>query len=787
MKETLKQKIKLYMESSKKKTFSIEQIAEGLALQKSEDFKLLVQTIAQMEREKTVEFNQKGKIKLSKKDEKIIGTFRANERGFGFVSVEQEESDIFISKDFTGYALEGDQVEVELLKQGDPLSGQAAEGKVIGITERAVTQLVGIATIYDESEVQKTGLYGYMTPKDKKMNRYRVFLADEGLKPEDGSVVLVELTHYPEPNYTNSMEGLVKQVIGHKNDPGMDILSIVLQHGIPVEFDEATLKEAEAIPDVVLEEERVGRKDLRDEPIVTIDGIEAKDLDDAVTVKRLPNGHFFLGVYIADVSHYVTEGSALDQEAVDRATSVYLTDRVIPMLPRKLSNGICSLNPNVDRLAMGCEMEFNQEGHVVDYKIEEVVINSKARMTYDDVNAILERSDEKVLATYQALIPMFDDMGALHTLLEGVRNDRGAIAFDDREAKIIVDEEGHPLEIELRHRRAAERLIESFMLAANETIAKHYTQLKLPFIYRIHEHPKEAKIQRFFEFITNFGLVINGKKDNVEPKELQNVLDKISGRPEEPVVSMMLLRSMQQARYEENPVGHYGLAADDYTHFTSPIRRYPDLLVHRLIKEFKETPVKQSTIDKWSELIPDIADHSSKMERRAVDAERETDAMKKAEYMSDKIDEEFDGVITSITKFGMFIELPNTIEGLIHVNQLKTDYFHFVENHLALVGERTGVVYKIGQKVRIKVTKADPETREIDFELISAEPLTETIQIPKTTSRPGKGKPEHKGRSNNHRQGPERKEQSSSKKKNKKKAPFYKKVAHKPNTGRKKK
>jgi ribonuclease R len=602
-----------------------------------------------------------------------------------------------------------------------------------------------------------------------------VFIADDGIKPEEGSVVSVEITHYPDHDHTHSFEGLVKQVIGHKNDPGMDILSICLAHGIPVEFDEKTLEEAEKVPDNVLEKELAGRVDLRDEIIVTIDGEEAKDLDDAVRVKKLDNGNFLLGVYIADVSHYVQENTALDNEASDRATSVYLTDRVIPMLPRKLSNGICSLNPQVDRLVMSCEMEIDLAGRVVSHDIFEAVIHSTARMTYTAVNEILEKSNEETLEKYKALIPYFEEMGKLHKILEHMRTQRGAISFEDREAKIIVDDEGHPLGIELRERKDAERLIESFMLAANETIAKHYTQLKLPFIYRIHEHPKEEKVQRFFEFVTNFGILVKGKKDDVSPKELQRVLDDVAGKPEQPVVSMMLLRSMQQARYEENPIGHYGLAADDYTHFTSPIRRYPDLIVHRLIKSYMKKPISDETITKWEEILPDIADHSSKMERRAVQAERETDSMKKAEFMADKIDEEFDGIITSITKFGMFVELPNTIEGLIHVSQLKDDYFQFVENHLALVGERTGVIYRIGQQVKIKVVKADPETREIDFELLSAEPVTGKIELPnKRNNKDGKKHHQRERKSQHYSD-----KDSKKKPRKNKKQPFYKSVAKK--------
>ncbi|APB31107.1 ribonuclease R [Vagococcus teuberi] len=777
MRKTLKETIIDAMTSSKKKSFSVEQLAEMLGLQKSNDFKELVQAIAQMEREQLVTFNQKGKIKLVAKETVLEGVFRSNERGFGFVTVEGEDTDVFISRDETGYALEGDKVEIEILKAGNPLEDQAPEGKVVKIIERGMSQIVGIFTLFTESEQQETGLYGVVTPKDKKLSRYKVFVAAEGIKPEEGSVVAVEVTHYPEAGYTNSFEGLVKQVIGHKNDPGMDILSIVLQLGIPTEFDEATLKQAEELPDEVLESDLLHRVDLRDEVVVTIDGVEAKDLDDAVRVEKLGNGNFFLGVYIADVSHYVTENSPLDAEASDRATSVYLTDRVIPMLPRKLSNGICSLNPDVDRLAMACEMEITPDGDVVSHDIFETVIHSNARMTYDEVNDIIEGTNDETIKQYSELVPMFHLMNELHEILESKRANRGAISFEDREAYIVVDSDGHPIDIKLRKRKAAERLIESFMLAANETVAKTYTDRQLPFIYRIHEHPKEEKVQRFLEFMTNFGIMVKGKKDAVSPKELQRVLDQVSDRPEEPVVSMMLLRSMQQAKYSEDPVGHYGLAADDYTHFTSPIRRYPDLLVHRLIKDYEKGKITDKVKQKWEEAIPDIADHSSKMERRAVEAERETDKLKKTEFMQDKVDEEFDGIITSITKFGLFIELPNTIEGLVHVNQLKDDYYHFIESHMALVGERTGKVYKIGQKVHIKLTKADVDTREIDFELLSAEPLTETIDIPKHN----KKNKQTSRRNDSRKKGADKPDFGKKGQKGKKgKKPFYKSVKKKP-------
>lgn len=767
-----------FIEEQQKSSFSIEEISEGLHLNKSEDFKLLVQTIAAMEREKRIEFTKKGKIKLPQSLLLVEGIFRANERGFGFVTIDPEENDVFVPKENTNYALDGDTVKIDIVKPADPFGDRGAEGKVMSIEKRALTQLVGEFVAFGEAEVAESQLYGYLIPKDKKLATYKVMIVAEGVRPVDGSICQVEILHYPGKNYARSLEGMVKQVVGHKNDPGMDILSIVIQHGIPTAFPEEVIAQANAVPDSLSEKDYEHRKDLRDQLIVTIDGEDAKDLDDAVTVKKLANGHFFLGVHIADVSHYVTEGSPLDQEAYERGTSVYLTDRVIPMLPQRLSNGICSLNPKVPRLTKSCEMEIDERGEVVHYTIFESVIQTTARMTYTAVNAILETKDEQTRAEYAELVPMFEEMGELHGILESMREQRGAISFEDREAKILVDANGLPQDVVLRSRGLGERLIESFMLAANETVAKHFHTRKLPFIYRIHEQPKEEKMQRFFEFATNFGILVKGKKEDITPKALQAVLAQVKDKPEEPVINTMLLRSMQQARYSEDSYGHYGLAAEYYTHFTSPIRRYPDLIVHRLIRAYQESTIPTATKEKWAEQLPDIADHSSKMERRSVDAERETDAMKKAEYMVDKVDAEFDGVISSITKFGIFVELANTIEGLIHLSTMKEDYFHYLENHLALVGERTGVTYKIGQKVRIKVTKADPETREIDFELLSAEAAT-NILLPKDKK---KKKQERNGRYEKEKT----KRTGLNKKKGKKaEKPFYKDAVKKKKRKRK--
>lgn len=718
IKKTTKEAIIAYLEGSTKKSFAVKDISEGMGLTSAADFKMLVSALAEMERKGSLKLNKKGHFKLPTKKPVLTGIFRANDRGFGFVSIEDEEDDVYIPQGHTNFALDGDVVTVDITRVPEPWNDKGAEGVVETIVERKFHQLVGEFYAYDEAGIAETDLYGYVLPQDKKINDMRVFIEAKGIKPVDGAIVLVEITYYPDLAFPKSMQGIVSQTIGHKNDPGVDILAIVYKHGIPIEFPEAVLAEADAVPETISDQDRENRRDLTNEMIVTIDGEDAKDLDDAVTVRKLDNGNYHLGVHIADVSYYVTEDSALDGEAFERATSVYLTDRVIPMLPHRLSNGLCSLNPNEDRLTMSCEMEINSAGEVVNHDIFPSVIHSSKRMTYTAINQILMEKDPEVRAEYQEFVPMFELMGELHELLVNKRQARGAIDFEAPEAQIIVNNEGHPEEIVMRHRGIGERLIESFMLSANETVAEHYFKLDVPFIYRVHEQPDSDRMQRFMEFVTAFGILMKGTSGEVSPKQLQKVLRGVSGEPEEAVISTMLLRSMKQAKYDAEALGHFGLGAEFYTHFTSPIRRYPDLIVHRLIRSYATKGIGSEEKAKWAGLLPEIAEQSSKMERRAVDAERETDSLKKTEYMSDKIGEIFDGVISSVTKFGIFVELPNTIEGLIHISNMKEDYFTFIENHLMLVGERTGVSYRIGQPVKIKVTKADVETREIDFELI---------------------------------------------------------------------
>ncbi|AYW46943.1 ribonuclease R [Tetragenococcus osmophilus] len=767
MKETIKTKVLDFMENSSKKSFSMEEIAQHLGLEKSKDFKTLVQTVATMEREQLVDFNKKGKVKLPAKQNLVEGSFHANERGFGFVTIDSEEDDVYVGKENTNYALDGDLVAIEIIKADDPAEDRGAEGKVVEIRQRSITQVVGEFQLFSEEEIADTDLYGVITPKAKKLSGFKVLVSAVGVRPVDGNIVVAEITHYPEKGYSDTLEGIVKNIIGHKDEPGMDILSVLAANHVPTEFSDKALEQANQVPDTIDPNNYPERKNRQEQTIVTIDGEGAKDLDDAVSVQKLENGHFFLAVHIADVSYYVTEDSPLDKEAFERGTSVYLTDRVVPMIPQRLSNGICSLNPQVPRLAMSCEMEVDEEGTVVSYDIFPSVIQTNARMTYTAINEILEDENSETMAQYKDLVPMFQSMKELHEILEAMRTRRGALTFEDNEAQVVVDESGHPLDIVLNQRGVGERMIESFMLCANETIAKHYDQLNLPFIYRIHEAPDEEKLQQFFDFAATLGILVKNKKGKVSPKELQAVVENAAEKPESMVINMMLLRSMQQAHYSEENVGHYGLAAEYYTHFTSPIRRYPDLLVHRLIRSYWKDASKQQQ-GRWSKKIPEIAQHSSDMERRAVDCERDVDSMKKAEYMQDHIDEEFEGVISSVVKFGFFVELPNTIEGLIHVSDLKNDYFQFIESQLALVGEHTGQTYKIGQQVTVRVTKANPETREVDFELAGN---SQTSQ-PKAEN--GRNRKQRRKKQSEPASKQDNKGKKDKKKNKKKKKPFYK-------------
>ncbi|CAM2884023.1 ribonuclease R [Dellaglioa algida] len=723
-------------------SFSVEELTTALKLEGQDSFKELVKTLAEMERKREVKITSEGKFQIALQTPQLVGIFHANDRGFGFVTIDPEQPDVFVNPTQTMSALNGDSVEIEITSPAKPGDERGPEGKVNKIVEHNVTSIVGEFEV-EPSDLENQGTIGHLVVKNKKLQRYNLLVTGVGLHPVAGEVVTADITAYPTSEKPLVIETLVKEVVGNKDDPGMDILQVVYQHDIPSEFPEDVMAQAEATPEVVLPEEKIGRVDLTDQKLVTIDSIDSKDLDDAVTAWKLDNGNYHLGVHIADVSHYVQPGTPLDREAYERGTSVYLTDRVIPMLPHKLSNGICSLNPKVERLAMSCEMEITPEGYVVSHKIFQSVIKTTERMTYKAINKILESNDEKTKAKYEELVPMFETMGELHKILEKMRKKRGAISFDDNESKIIVDESGHPIDIQIRTRGTSERMVESFMLAANETVAAHYDKLKVPFVYRIHETPKNEKVMRFFETLTSFGIVVKGDSKNVTPKMLQGVLKEVAGKPEESMVSVMLLRSMQQAKYTDESLGHFGLAATDYTHFTSPIRRYPDLMVHRLIRFYEENGVGDTQKEKYAEQLPEITTHASQMERRAIDAERDTDAMKKAEYMADHVGETFEGVVSSVMKFGVFVSLPNTVEGLVHISNMKDDYYEYLDMHMALVGKRTKRTFRIGQPIEVKVAKVDIEQSAIDFEIVNPQntPTSDLRGKGGTFKRPSNGRP----------------------------------------------
>ncbi|MBS6760201.1 MAG: ribonuclease R [Streptococcus salivarius] len=696
---------------------SVNDIAQALNHAGGEKFPQLIKAISAMESKGQLRFNRDGSVSLRPKKENpnqvtVEGVFRANKNGFGFLHVDDSEDDMFIGRNDVGHAIDGDTVAVVIKKPADRLRGTAAEARVVEIVERSLKTVVGKFILSDEKEPYA----GYIKSKNQKIQQ-PIYIKKEPVALDGTEIIKVEIEKYPNRHY-DYFVGSVRDIIGHQGDAGIDVLEVLESMDIVSEFPEDVMAEAEAVPDAPSQEDLLGRVDLRQEVTFTIDGADAKDLDDAVHIKRLPNGNFELGVHIADVSYYVTEGSALNREAVARGTSVYVTDRVVPMLPERLSNGICSLNPNVDRLTQSAIMEITPKGKVVNHKICQSVINTTFRMTYSDVNEMLAGNPEKI-EQFKPIMDSVSAMAELHKILEDMRERRGALNFDTSEARILVNEKGMPVDIVVRERGTAERMIESFMLAANECVAEHFAKAKLPFIYRIHEEPKAEKLQRFMDYASIFGVQIKGTANKMDQLDLQEFMARVQGKPGAEVMNMMLLRSMQQARYSEHNHGHYGLAAQYYTHFTSPIRRYPDLLVHRMIREYTNN-MSQETREHFEEVIPELATSSSTLERRAIDAERVVEAMKKAEYMEEFVGQEFDGIVGSVVKFGMFVELPNTIEGLVHITTLP-EFYSYNERTMTLQGEKTGKTFRVGQPIRVKLTRADKETGDIDFQYLPSE------------------------------------------------------------------
>ena len=649
-----------------------------------------------------IEVSQKGKYQKSR-GVFLTGVFTAHPKGFGFVSVDGMEEDVFIPEDQVHGAMHQDTVQITV-KPGQ--SGKRREGAVNRIVKRGTDRIVGL---YQESRN-----FGFVIPDNERYTRDIFVPKEDSGGAVNGHKVVVELVSYGTDR--KSPEGKVVEILGHISDPGTDILSIVKGYDLPVEFPEKVMRQAERVPDRISEADMQGRTDLRDVQMVTIDGEDAKDLDDAVSLE-MNGGQYILGVHIADVANYVQEGSALDREAFERGTSVYLVDRVIPMLPRRLSNGICSLNEGQDRLALSCIMTIDQRGKVLDHVIAETVIRVDRRMTYTSVKKILEEQDAEESARYEELVPMFQRMQELAGLLRARRRARGSIDFDFPETKVILDEKGEPVEIRPYDRNTATKIIEDFMLIANETVAEDYFWQELPFVYRTHENPDPDRMKKLSTFINNFGYSIRFREDEVHPKELQKLLERLEGTPEETLISRLTLRSMKQAKYTTECTGHFGLAARYYCHFTSPIRRYPDLQIHRIIKDSLRGRMNQEKIEHYRKILDEVAKQSSERERRADEAERETIRLKKAEYMSRHLWEEYEGVISGVTGWGLYVELPNTVEGLVHVASLQGDYFEYNENAYEMVGQRTGKTYRLGQTVRVQVVKADRTTRTVDFEL----------------------------------------------------------------------
>ena len=700
MVNAMKEKILSILKESDK-ALSINELDSALNLNTIEETKAFSDALRELEDSYEIYRSNKNRYMLLENSNLRKGILRMNKKGFGFVEVSGEE-DIFIAPDNINKALNNDTVIVEILNKN---SGEKREGRIVKTLERDLSTIVG--EIYFKKDK------GYIIPDDKKLDIQLEIDRDKSHGAVDGHKVVVKILR----NITkNRYKGEVVRIIGHKNDPGVDILSIVCKYEINDTFPEEVIEELDSIPEEVREQDKKGRKDLTDVTIFTIDGDDTKDIDDAISVEKLKNGNYKLGVHIADVSYYVKEGSPLDKEAMDRGTSVYLVDRVIPMLPHKLSNGICSLNPGVERLAISCVMEIDNNGKTVDYEIFPSIIKSRLQMTYKKVNQVIEKNE--IPEGYEPFVNDLKLMDELSQIIRKAKINRGYIDFDVDEAKIIVDENCHPTDIVLRNRGRGENLIEDFMIQANECVATHIFYMDLPFIYRVHEYPKEEKIRDFISFVQNLGYTVKFNTKDISPKAIQNLINQLKDKKEFKVLSSLLLRNMQKAIYLPQNLGHYGLASKCYTHFTSPIRRYPDTTVHRLLRTYLfNDDMSNQTINKWQEKLVYIAENSSFKERESVECEREVEDMKMAEYMEDHIGEEYKGIISGVTNFGMFIQLDNLVEGLIHVNDMK-DYFSFDEVTQSLIGERTKEKFTLGDEVLIKVKAASKEAKTIDFELV---------------------------------------------------------------------
>ncbi|MCR4590010.1 MAG: ribonuclease R [Lachnospiraceae bacterium] len=702
--ENRKAMILEFMESDLYVPMRIKEMAELMLVPKNEkkEFRTVIDTLIN---EGEILVSRRGLLKLAAP--KIIGTFESHSGGFGFVIVENRDKDIFIRRDDALGAMNGDTVEVQITRER-----HRPEGIIVNIISRAVTDIVGI---YESAG--KKGTYGFVIPDDPKISDDIFILKEDSMDAVDGMKVVVRILKYGDRFHKS--EGRITELIGMKDDPGVDIESVIKSHGLPQEFDSGVLKQAENVAKPVSEADMAGRKDLRDILTVTIDGEDAKDLDDAVSLSRDDDGNYDLGVHIADVSNYVQENSALDREALERGTSVYLADRVIPMLPTALSNGCCSLNEKEDRLTLSCLMKIDPKGKLIGSEICESVIHSDRRMSYNEVKDLLSGdAAEELKEECRDLLPMFKEMEKLSGILIKTREKRGAIDFDFPETKIILDEKGHVTGLEPRLSNVATKIIESFMLEANETVAEYCCFQELPFVYRTHEEPDPEKIKALRDYVVNLGFSLKISREGIHPKEIQKLLKNIGGTPEEALISRMTLRSMRQAKYTTEAIGHFGLADKYYCHFTSPIRRYPDLQIHRIIKDMLRGRMNGVRISHYDAILKNVARQSSERERRADEAEREVTKLKKVEYMLDHIGDEYEGIISGVTAHGIYVELPDTVEGMIRLSDIPDDFYVFNEIMMEARGTNGGRTFRMGDSVKVKVLAADKDLRTIDFGII---------------------------------------------------------------------
>ena len=705
---SIKDKIIEVLREDKQPPMYIEQLMEVLGISPAER-KVFQSILDELVKDGQIIQTKKKKYALPEKLGYIIGKIQGNPRGFGFLLPDDPvEEDVYISAENMNGAMHNDRVIVRLLSDG--YGYPSREGEVYKVLERANKTIVGTF------EANGKGHHGFVVPDDPRIGMDVFVPSTDGVDVRTGYKVVVEIYKWPEQR--RNPVGRIIEVLGYKDDAGVDVLSIIRQYKLPEKFPAEVEAAAASVSQTVREEDLVGRQDFRHLRTFTIDGADAKDFDDAVSLEIMENDHFLLGVHIADVSHYVKEGSPIDREAYLRGTSVYLVDRVIPMLPFELSNGICSLNPNEDRLAISVMMEIDDEGKVVDYQIYESVIRSKMRMIYEEVNRVLEDNDQELLPKYAEFLEDLKNMQRLSEILNKRRARRGSIDFDLNEAKIKLSDSGKVLDVKLYTRGVSERMIEEFMLICNETVAQHVFWRNIPFMYRIHEDPDIEKMLEFDEFIHNFGYHLKGIGGRIHPKTLQQLLEKIRGTREETIINTVMLRSLQKARYSPDNTGHFGLAAEHYCHFTSPIRRYPDLVDHRIIKDMLHDRLDSDRIASLESMLPDMAEHCSEREIIADEVEREVDDLKKAEFMLDKIGMEYDGIISGVTNYGIYVELENTVEGLVHISTMDDDYYIYDEKHYCLIGQRLGKIYRLGDAVRIRVVAVDMASRNIDFILV---------------------------------------------------------------------